>query len=190
MRLFLLHFPGVRSIQLYNRVLSRPLRVLLAATMGASSLRWLFGYSLPMMAVALAGILGWLIAYLNAPDLIINLVFGITESPFSTSLLIVLFLLLLGTFLSTIICIIVLYPIIQAMEQAAELAPLHLGIIVVLTLSLGRVTPPYGICMLVASQIAELPSHKVFLTSIPMIILTLLIIIVGILIPDPLSYPA
>lgn len=146
--------------------------------------RALVGYSLPMMAVASAGILGWLIAYLDAPDLIIEVIFNITQHPFGIALLIVVFLFLLGTFLSPIICIIVFFPILQAMGEAAGLAPLHLGIIVVLTLSLGRVTPPYGICMLVASQIAEIPSHKVFVASIPMILMTLIIIIVGILLPE------
>lgn len=142
------------------------------------------GYSLPMMAVASAGIMGWLIAYLDAPDIVLRLIFNITVEPFGIALLIVAFLLILGTFLSPIICIIVFLPILQALGQAAGLDPLHLGIIVVLTLSLGRVTPPYGICLLVASQIAEIPSHKVFKASLPMIALTLLIIVAGIVVPD------
>ncbi len=142
------------------------------------------GYSLPMMAVASAGIMGWLIAYLDAPDIVLQFIFNITTAPFGIALLIVAFLLVLGTFLSPIICIVVFLPILQSLGAAAGLAPLHLGIIVVLTLSLGRVTPPYGICLLVASQIAEIPSHKVFKAAIPMILLTIMIIVVGILIPD------
>lgn len=145
--------------------------------------RALVGYSLPMMAVAASGIMGWLIAYLNAPEIIMSFILGITEAPFGIAMLIVAFLLLLGTFLSPIICIIVFLPILQAMGAAAGLAPIHLGIVVVLTLSLGRVTPPYGICMLVAAQIAEIPSHRVFVASIPMIVLAVLIIIVGIVFP-------
>lgn len=142
------------------------------------------GYSLPLMCVASAGIMGWLIAYLDAPELIMNYLLNITSSEFGIALLIVAFLMMLGTFLSPIIVVVVFLPILQAMGNAANLDPLHLGIIVVLTLSLGRVTPPYGICLLVASQIAEIPSYKVFVASIPMIILVLLIIIIGILIPD------
>ncbi len=145
--------------------------------------RALVGYSLPMMAVAASGIMGWLIAYLNAPELILSFVLGITEAPFGIAMLIVAFLLVLGTFLSPIICVIVFLPILQAMGAAAGIEPIHLGIIVVLTLSLGRVTPPYGICMLVAAQIAEIPSHRVFVASIPMIVLAILIIVVGIMFP-------
>ncbi len=143
----------------------------------------LVDYSLPMMAVAASGIMGWLIAYLNAPELMLSFIMGITEAPFGIAMLIVLFLLLLGTFLSPIIVIVVFLPILQAMGAAANMTPVHLGIIVVLTLSLGRITPPYGICMLVAAQIAEMPSHRVFIASIPMIALALCIIVIGILFP-------
>ncbi len=146
--------------------------------------RALIGYSLPLMAVASAGIMGWLIAYLDAPAMILDFLFSITESELGIALLLVAFLLVLGTFLSPIISVVVFLPILQAMGTAAGMEPLHLGIIVVLTLSLGRVTPPYGICMLVAAQIAEIPSHRVFIASIPMIVLTLLIIVTGILVPD------
>ena len=145
--------------------------------------RALVGYSLPMMAVAASGIMGWLIAYLNAPEIILSFILGITEAPFGIAMLIVAFLLVLGTFLSPIISVVVFLPIIQALGAAAGLAPIHLGIIVVLTLSLGRVTPPYGICMLVAAQIAEIPNHKVFVASVPMIVLAIAIIIVGIVFP-------
>lgn len=145
--------------------------------------RALVDYSLPMMAVAASGIMGWLIAYLNAPEMILTFIMGITESPFGIAMLIVVFLLILGTFLSPIIVVVVFLPILQAMGTAANMTPIHLGIIVVLTLSLGRITPPYGICMLVAAQIAELPSHRVFIASIPMITLAILIIVIGIIFP-------
>ncbi len=143
----------------------------------------LVDYSLPMMAVAASGIMGWLIAYLDAPELILSFIMDITEAPFGIAMLIVLFLLVLGTFLSPIIVVVVFLPILQAMGAAANMEPVHLGIIVVLTLSLGRITPPYGICMLVAAQIAEMPSHRVFIASIPMIVLALGIIVIGIVFP-------
>ncbi len=143
----------------------------------------LVDYSLPMMAVGASGIMGWLIAYLDAPELILSFIMDITEAPFGIAMLIVLFLLVLGTFLSPIIVVVVFLPILQAMGAAANMEPVHLGIIVVLTLSLGRITPPYGICMLVAAQIAEMPSHRVFIASIPMIVLALGIIVIGIVFP-------
>ncbi len=141
-------------------------------------------YSLAMLAVACAGVMGWLIAYLNAPQLIASYIMGITQSPLGIFLLIVVFLLIIGTFLSPITAIIIFLPIIQGLGNAAGIHPIHLGIIVVLTLSLGMITPPYGICLLIACQIGDIPAPRAFIATLPMIGLTLLIIFVGILIPD------
>lgn len=142
------------------------------------------GFSLPMFCVACSGIMGWLIAYLNAPDLIASFITGITSSYLGIYLMIVLFLLIIGTFLSPITAIIIFLPIIQRLGDVASLNPVHLGIIVCLTLSLGMITPPYGICLLIASQIGELSTPKAFKAILPLIGLALLVIFSGILVPD------
>lgn len=142
------------------------------------------GYALPMLAVAAAGIMGWLIAYLDAPAAISTFIMGITTARIGVFLLIVLFLLIIGTFLSPITAIIIFLPIIQGLGNSVGIHPVHLGIIVVLTLSLGMVTPPYGICLLIAAQIGEISAPRAFVATLPLIGLTLLIIIAGVVVPD------
>jgi tripartite ATP-independent transporter DctM subunit len=141
-------------------------------------------FSLPMLAVASAGIMGWLIGYLGAPEMIAEYILGITTSPLGIYLMLVMFLLIIGTFLSPITAIIIFLPIIQKLGEVAQFDPIHLGIIVVLTLALGMITPPYGICLMISAQIGEIPTPKAFMAAIPMVGLTLLIILAGILIPD------
>src|SRR5699024_9998875 len=55
-------------------------------------------FSLPMMAVASAGIMGWLIAFLHGPKMIADFIMGITSSYFGVFLLLIAFLLVIGTF--------------------------------------------------------------------------------------------
>ena len=141
-------------------------------------------YSLPMLAVASAGIMGWLIAYLDAPTAIAEIITSLTGSPVGIFIMIVLFLLIIGTFLSPITAIIIFLPIIQELGNTFAIDPIHLGIIVVLTLSLGMVTPPYGICLLIAAQIGGISAPRAFVAVLPLIALGLLIIVTGILIPD------
>ncbi len=141
-------------------------------------------YSLPMLAVASAGIMGWLIAYLDAPEAIASFITGVTGSTLGVFLFIVGFLLIIGTFLSPITAIIIFLPIIQGLGSAVGIHPVHLGVIVVLTLSLGMVTPPYGICLLIAAQIGEISAPRAFVSVLPLIGLTLIIIFLGIVIPD------
>lgn len=141
-------------------------------------------YSLPIFCVSAAGIMGWLIAYLDAPAMVSGYILGITTSYYGVFGMIILVMLIMGTFLSPIVTIIIFMPIIQGLGNAAHLNPIHLGLIVNLTLALGMVTPPYGICLLIASQIGEIPAPRAFLAILPMFLLALLVIILGVIWPE------
>ena len=143
----------------------------------------LIGYAVPMFAVANASIFGWLIAYLNAPATVANWILSLTHSYYGVYAMIVLFLLIVGTFLSPLTAVIIFLPILQKMGDSVGIHPLHLGVIVNLTLSLGLITPPYGICLLIASQLGEISTPRAFLAIFPMIFLTIAVIVLGILFP-------
>lgn len=145
-------------------------------------------YALPMFAVASAGVMGWLIAFMGAPQIISASILNITQSYFGIYMFLTLFLLLIGTFLSPITTIIIFLPIIRQLGAAAGFHPVHLGVIVVMVLSMGMVTPPYGMCLLVAAQIGEISPIKAFSTIIPLLAITLFIIVLCILFPSLLLF--
>ena len=141
-------------------------------------------FSLSMFAVAAAGITGWLIAYLNAPQMIADAILSITSSYLGVYMLLALFLLFIGTFLSPITAIIIFLPVIKQLGAVVNINDIHLGLIVVLTLSLGMVTPPYGTCLMITSQIGEITIPQAFKSVAPIIGVTLLIIFLGMVFPD------
>lgn len=141
-------------------------------------------FSLPMMAVASAGIMGWLIAYLDGPELIAEFIMGITSSYYGVFTLLIIFLLIIGTFMSPIPAIIIFLPIIQGLGEVAQIHDIQLGVIVCLTLALGMVTPPYGIALLISSQIGQITTLRAFVSTIPIIGLMLIIIYAGVIFPD------
>lgn len=141
-------------------------------------------YSLPMFAVACAGIMGWLIGYLHAPELIASYITSITTSSIGIFLLIVIFLLIIGTFLSPLEAIIIFLPILTKLGELAAIDPVHLGIITCLVLACGMVTPPYGICLLIATQIGEISTVRAFVSVLPILLITISIILIGVFIPD------
>lgn len=141
-------------------------------------------FSLSMFAVAAAGITGWLIAYLNAPQMIADAILSITSSYLGVYMLLVLFLLFIGTFLSPITAIIIFLPVIKQLGAVVSINDIHLGLVVVLTLSLGMVTPPYGTCLMITSQIGEITIPQAFKSVAPIIGVTLLIIFMGMVFPD------
>lgn len=141
-------------------------------------------FSLSMFAVAAAGVTGWLIAYLNAPQMIADAILGITDSYLGVYLLLILFLLFIGTFLSPITAIIIFLPIIKQLAAVVGINDVHMGLIVVLTLSLGMVTPPYGTCLMITSQIGEITIPQAFKSVAPIIGVTLIVIFLGVLFPN------
>jgi tripartite ATP-independent transporter DctM subunit len=141
-------------------------------------------YSLSIFAVACACVMGWLIAYLDAPSMIAGYMLSISTSYYGVYAMLVIFLLIIGTFLSPVASIIIFLPIIQGMGDAAGIHPLHLGIIVCLTLALGQITPPYGICLLIACQLGEISMPSAFLATIPILLLAIGVIVLGIIFPD------
>ena len=70
------------------------------------------------------------------------------------------------------------------MGDAAGIHPVHMGVVVVLTAAFGLVTPPYGVCLLVASQIADLPVRQAILMTIAIGSVSIVVILLAIFIPD------
>ena len=145
-------------------------------------------YSLPMFCVAAAGVMGWLIAYLNIAADIAAFILSVTTSPFGITLMIAAFLIIVGTVLSPVTAVIIFLPIIQALGNVAGLNDVHLGLIVVLSLTTGLVTPPYGISLLIACQIAGISVTRAFAAVIPVLCITIGMIVLGALFPDLLLF--
>ena len=75
-------------------------------------------------------------------------------------------------------------PIVQELQNAAGIDPLHMAILVVVTLCYGFVTPPYGLTMLLSSSIAGVPSTKVIKRTVPFYLSFLGVAAIMIFLPD------
>ena len=132
-------------------------------------------FSVPLFTVAGAGIFGWLIAYLGAAQIVVGFILGVTADPTGIMLLLVAFLLLVGTVLNPISAVLIFLPIIQGLGRTAGIDPVHLGVLATIVLSVGLITPPYGICLLIASQIADVRLGRAMLAVAPICALTIFV---------------
>ncbi|CAK7072641.1 MAG: C4-dicarboxylate TRAP transporter large permease protein DctM [Desulfovibrio sp.] len=138
---------------------------------------------LPLFTVACAGPFGWLIGYLRGPDMVAEAMISITQEPLLVMCLLIGFLLILGTFLSEIATIIIFLPIIQKLGAMGGMHPVQLGVIVVMVLCLGLVTPPYGICLLIGCSIGKINVLDAFWECLIFVVLFLIIVFLCVLIP-------
>lgn len=110
-------------------------------------------FSQPLMAVAAATVFGWLLAYFEAPARIVDIAGGLVDNATLTVLFIAAIFLVVGTFMDAIPAIIIFMPVVARLTQESGADPIHVGIVVIMALALGLITPPYGLCLMIASSI-------------------------------------
>jgi tripartite ATP-independent transporter DctM subunit len=110
--------------------------------------------SLVLFAVGTASIYSWVLAYFKIPQFLVNTLGSLTTSPTVMLLLFTLIFLFVGTFMDSVPAIVILGPLLKPLAESVGIHPLHFGIVGIMSLAFGLVTPPYGLCLLIASEIA------------------------------------
>ncbi|HTX52413.1 MAG TPA: TRAP transporter large permease [Candidatus Baltobacteraceae bacterium] len=131
-----------------------------------------------LFCVATASIFGWLLAFYRVPDQLTRWFLHYSSSPTVFVLLVIVLFSALGTFMDAVPAIIVFTPMILPIGKALGVHPIHLGAIVVMTMAMGLLTLPYGLCVLIACAISKFPVSKVlgvlYFLMIPIFIIILL----------------
>lgn len=111
--------------------------------------------SVVMFIIATASVFSWIAAMEEIPATLAGSLLGVTDNPILLLLLINLVLLVAGAFVETTAALILLVPMITAMQPSLGIDLIQLGVIVVTNLSIGMLTPPMGICLIVSSSISK-----------------------------------
>lgn len=120
-----------------------------------------------MLIIGSAAAFGWLLALLEAPLMMSNLILGATESPVLILGLVLLCLLFLGTFMDMAPLIIIVTPIFLPVVQTIGVDPVHFGIIMMLALGIGTITPPVGTVLFVGSAVGKIKMEDTVKTMWP-----------------------
>ena len=122
-----------------------------------------------LFLVATTSIFTWILTHENLPIVLSETVLGLTDNPTVLLLLINLILLFVGLFIDLTPAVIMLVPILMPLADGIGLHPIHLGVIVVVNLSLGLITPPVGTSLFVGCRIAGLPITAVVRPMLPLV---------------------
>lgn len=120
-----------------------------------------------MFLIGAAGAFGWLLALLEAPLHLANLLESITENPVILLLLVNVVLLVLGTFMDMAPLIIISTPIFLPLATQLGMDPIQFGVMLILNLGIGLVTPPIGAVLFVACAIGKLSIERTVRTIWP-----------------------
>jgi tripartite ATP-independent transporter DctM subunit len=132
-----------------------------------------------MLIIGTASAFGWLMALLQVPAQTVALMRGITTDPLMTLLIINIALLLLGTFMDMAPLIMIGTPIFLPVVTALGMDPVQFGIVMIVNLGIGTITPPVGPVLFVACAVGKVTMWEATRTSAPfytaMVIVLLLV---------------
>lgn len=137
-----------------------------------------------MFIIATAGLFAFLITRSGAPAAIGNWVAVTLDGPLMFLVGVNLFLFVIGMFIETGAAIVVLAPILVPVALQFGIDPVHFGIIVVVNLALGMITPPFGVNLFAACTVAKISYDRIVLPVLPFVVVVVLCLAVITFVPQ------
>ncbi|OGB92129.1 MAG: hypothetical protein A3H39_19470 [candidate division NC10 bacterium RIFCSPLOWO2_02_FULL_66_22] len=109
-----------------------------------------------MLIVAASSVTGWIAALMQMPQAIVSFFTVMTDDPRLVLLIINLILLFLGCLMDPVPIMIITIPVFMPLIQRYHFDPVHFGVMMVLNLMIGMITPPVGMSMYITSTIAKI----------------------------------
>jgi tripartite ATP-independent transporter DctM subunit len=129
--------------------------------------------SVILFIIANAGLFAFLITRAGVPDAIGQWLTSVLQSPFWFLLGVNAALFLIGMFIETSASIIVLAPILAPVAVHFGIDPVHFGIIMVVNLALGMITPPFGVNLFAACTVAKISLDRIIPYLLPFVVVVL-----------------
>lgn len=120
-----------------------------------------------LLIIGCASAFGWLMALLQVPAMTVAMMEGLTDNPLLLLLLINILLLLLGTFMDMAPLIMIGTPIFLPVAMKLGMDPVQFGVVMILNLGIGLITPPVGPVLFVACAVGKVSMWEATKTSLP-----------------------
>ena len=140
--------------------------------------------AISLFCIGTASAFGWLLAYFHVPQVFVNWVSGWGGGPISVGFIVAGSFLVIGCFIDAIPAIIILGTILAPLAASVGLHPLHFAIIGVISIAFGLVTPPYGLCLMIACSLGKVTMRETLRDVIVLLIPMLGVLTFVILFPD------
>lgn len=136
-----------------------------------------------IVLMSMATIFGNIMTIEQVPTTIANAMLSLTENKIMILLLINVLLLIVGTFMEALAAIVILTPILLPIVLKVGVDPVHFGVLMVVNLAVGFVTPPVGVNLFVASGVANAKIEQLSKVALPLVAIMLAVLLLITYIP-------
>lgn len=139
--------------------------------------------SVIMIIIACSGVFGWVLANWKIPEAVASGILSVSTNKFVLMFLVGIVILIAGIFMETSSAVILLTPVFLPLVKALGVNLVHFGIVFVVGISIGMITPPVAINLFVASSVTKLPIEKIAAKVIPYLVALIVVFFLYLYIP-------
>ena len=168
------------SMLIYKEIKPRDLpRIIIAAGKSTATV---------MFVIAASGAFSWLLVYNRLPETIANAVLNVVSNKYIILLILNLLMLVLGVFLETNAIILMITPMLLPIADRIGVSYLEIGLIMVVNTSVGMLTPPMALNILIAAGIGHDPIERISKKVVPFLLVLILDILVITYVPGFVTF--
>ncbi|GAA3725334.1 tripartite ATP-independent transporter DctM subunit [Spinactinospora alkalitolerans] len=137
-----------------------------------------------MLLVGVSSAMSWVMSFARIPNLISDLLLGLTDNPTTVLILMMVILLVVGTFMDPTPAILIFTPIFLPIAVDFGIDPIHFGTVIVFNLCVGTITPPVGNVLFIGARVAELRIESVVRRLVPFFAALLVMLFIVVFVPE------
>lgn len=137
-----------------------------------------------MFIMANAAILGWVMAAEQIPQQVFAMMTALSNDPLVLMFIINIILLIAGAFMETGALLVIITPVLMPIALAMDWNPIYFGMVMILNLSIGNLTPPLGVCLYTAAMVAKTRFEDVAMKSLPYLVALLIVLLLVSYVPE------
>lgn len=141
-----------------------------------------------MLVIGMAQTFTWLLVVGKVPMEISSFLLSITSNKWMLLILINIVMLIVGVFIEANAALIIFMPILYPLAMKMGIDPVHFGIIIVFNLCLGLLTPPVGMCLILASEIANISLENAARGTVMFFLVGIIVLLLITFIPSIATY--
>lgn len=119
------------------------------------------------LIIAFANVYGFVLTISGLPSLLTEVLLNISSNPTVILLMFAGFFLVLGTFMETIAIILIVVPIVAPILPQIGIDPIHFGIVMMVALMIGLISPPFGVVLFALERVTDLELEEIIKGIVP-----------------------
>jgi tripartite ATP-independent transporter DctM subunit len=138
--------------------------------------------------IGMASLYGLVALQLRIPFMMVDSISSVTQDPTITILLLVAMLLVVGTFMEPLAAITLLVPVILPLLNVVGIDPIHFGMVMILSLMIGLLTPPFGVILFVLDKVTPVRLEDIMVYVLPFYIPIVVVLMLIIFFPELVTF--